>query len=56
MAEGKITPVADAQSYEVGETANILVPTPFHGPYHMLMTLERGGILDPYLGRCRRFL
>ncbi|MFP4395060.1 MAG: Ig-like domain-containing protein [Anaerolineales bacterium] len=29
MAEGRIRPVADADSYEVGDTAQILLPTPF---------------------------
>jgi len=46
MAEGKITPVADAQSYRPGDTASILVPTPFDGPFQVLMTVERGSILE----------
>ena len=45
MEEGKVTPVADARTYQVGDTARILVPTPFDGPYQMLMTIEREGIL-----------
>ena len=43
---GKITPVADASLYQVGDTARILVPTPFDGPYQMLITVERDGILE----------
>ncbi len=46
MAEGRITPVADRDLYQVGDTARILLPTPFDGPYHVLMTVEREGVLD----------
>ncbi|MEJ5310843.1 MAG: Ig-like domain-containing protein [Anaerolineae bacterium] len=46
MPEGQIKPVADAQSYRVGDTARVLVPTPFTAPYEVLMTVERGGILS----------
>ncbi len=45
MPEGQIKPVADAKSYRVGDTARVLVPTPFSAPYEVLMTIERGGIL-----------
>ncbi len=41
-----VKPVADASRYRPGETAHILLPTPFTGPYHVLMTVERSGILD----------
>ncbi len=44
--EGKITPVADARTYRVGDTAKILVPVSFTGPYQMLVTVERNGILE----------
>ncbi len=44
--EGQIKPVADAQSYRVGDTARVLVPTPFAAPYEVLMTIERGGIIS----------
>ena len=44
--DGKITPVADAHTYRVGDKAKVLVPTPFDGPYQMLMTIERDGILQ----------
>ena len=46
MPEGTITPVADAESYRPGDTASILVPTPFEAPFQVLMTVERGSILE----------
>jgi alpha-2-macroglobulin len=46
MAEGKIEPVADAQRYQPGEVARILLPTPFRAPFEVLMTIERGGIIE----------
>jgi len=46
MPAGQIKPVADAQSYRVGDTARVLVPTPFTAPYEVLMTMERGGIIS----------
>jgi uncharacterized protein YfaS (alpha-2-macroglobulin family) len=46
MPEGQIKPVADAQSYRIGDTARVLLPTPFTAPYEVLMTIERGGILS----------
>ncbi len=44
--EGQIKPIADARSYRVGDTARVLVPTPFAAPYEVLMTIERGGIIS----------
>ncbi|MEA3308891.1 MAG: alpha-2-macroglobulin family protein, partial [Chloroflexota bacterium] len=46
MAEGRVAPVADAESYRPGDTASILLPTPFEGPFQVLMTVERGSILE----------
>lgn len=46
MAEGRITPVADAKTYRPGDVARILVPTPFTGPFQVLMTVERGTIIE----------
>ncbi|MBN1486274.1 MAG: Ig-like domain-containing protein [Anaerolineae bacterium] len=46
MPDGTIQPVADADTYNVGDTARILVPTPFSGTFRLLMTVERGGILE----------
>ncbi len=37
---------ADKESYQVGETAKVLVPSPFQGPSLALLTIERGGFLD----------
>ncbi|MGC9395071.1 MAG: Ig-like domain-containing protein [Anaerolineae bacterium] len=42
----EVTPVADAHMYRVGDRAKILLPVTFDGPYQMLMTVERDGILD----------
>jgi len=46
LPEGRVLPTADAQKYEVGQTARILLPTPFKPPFQVLMTVERSGILD----------
>ena len=40
----RITLVSDKSSYKVGETAEILIPAPFDGPYYALITTERAGI------------
>jgi len=44
--EGRIDPVADAERYRPGDTATLLLPTPFRGPFEVLMTIERGSILE----------
>ncbi len=36
--------VADADSYRPGDTAEILIASPFQGPAHALVTVERGHI------------
>jgi hypothetical protein len=46
MAENKIEPVADAERYRPGDVARVLLPTPFEAPYEVLMTIERGSILE----------
>lgn len=38
--------VADKALYQPGETAHILVPSPWRGPVRALVTIERGGILE----------
>ena len=38
--------VADKKGYAPGDTAKILIPSPFSGPLYALITLERGGILE----------
>ncbi len=43
--DGIVKPVANATSYVPGETAHILLPTPFTTTYQVLMTVERGSIL-----------
>jgi hypothetical protein len=42
----RVTPVTDARVYNVGDRAKILLPVAFDGPYQMLMTVERDGILS----------
>ncbi len=42
----RINLVADKESYEPGETAQILVPSPFTGTVKALLTLERAGIYE----------
>lgn len=46
LPEGRVTPVTDARRYRPGDTATIFLPTPFQGPFQVLMTVERGGILQ----------
>ncbi|MGC9468635.1 MAG: Ig-like domain-containing protein [Anaerolineae bacterium] len=46
LSEGKVEPVADAERYRPGDVAQILLPTPFEGPFEVLMTIERGSILE----------
>jgi len=36
--------VADQRQYQVGDTANILIPHPYQGPVRALITVERGHI------------
>jgi uncharacterized protein YfaS (alpha-2-macroglobulin family) len=37
---------ADKDAYQVGETARVLVPSPFQGASLALLTIERGGFID----------
>ena len=41
----RITLVSDKNTYKVGETAEILIPSPFQGPHYALVSVERKGIL-----------
>lgn len=43
--DDRLTLVADKRSYKPGETAEILIPSPFQGEATALVTVERGGIL-----------
>ena len=40
----RITLISDKNTYKVGETAEILIPSPFEGPHMALVTVEREGI------------
>ncbi|MGC9521770.1 MAG: Ig-like domain-containing protein [Anaerolineae bacterium] len=40
----RITLVSDKTTYEVGETAEILIPSPFTEPHMALITVEREGV------------
>ncbi|MBN2007173.1 MAG: Ig-like domain-containing protein [Anaerolineae bacterium] len=46
LPENQVTPIADAQSYRSGDTAKILLPTPFAAPYEVLMTVERENFME----------
>lgn len=45
----RIELVADKELYAPGETAEILVPSPFTSTVEALLTLERGGVLESQL-------
>jgi hypothetical protein len=45
----RINLVADKELYTPGETAHILVPSPFAGPVGALLTIERAGVLQSRL-------
>ncbi len=40
----RITLISDKNTYKVGETAEILIPSPFAGPHMALVTIERAGV------------
>ncbi len=40
----RITLISDKTSYKVGETAEILIPSPFEGSHYALVTVEREGV------------
>ena len=42
----RITLISDKASYNVGETAEILIPSPFEGPHMALITIERGRVIS----------
>ena len=43
--DDRISLISDKTEYLVGETAEILIPSPFEGPQWALVTVERAGIL-----------
>jgi uncharacterized protein YfaS (alpha-2-macroglobulin family) len=42
----RISLISDKTSYKPGETADILIPSPFTKPHWALITVERGGVLS----------
>jgi len=44
--DDQITLISDKTEYEVGDTAEILIPSPYAGEQWALITVERGGILS----------
>jgi uncharacterized protein YfaS (alpha-2-macroglobulin family) len=42
----RINLIADKSEYRPGETATILIPSPFTGTHWALLTVERGGVLS----------
>ncbi len=44
--DDRITLIPDKTTYAVGETAHILIPSPYSGPTWVLLTVERSGILS----------
>jgi uncharacterized protein YfaS (alpha-2-macroglobulin family) len=45
----RIQLIADSRSYQPGDVAEILVPSPFQGEVTALFTVERGGVLDHWV-------
>ncbi|MGB9722319.1 MAG: Ig-like domain-containing protein [Chloroflexia bacterium] len=45
-SNNRIALVADKQEYQVGDTAEILVPSPYSGTVYALVTVERGHIME----------
>ena len=45
----RISLISDKSSYVPGETAKILIPSPFQGEHWALVSIERGGILQVQL-------
>ena len=50
----RITLISDKSSYMPGETAEILIPTPFAGEHWAWVTVERGGVLHQEVVRMER--
>ncbi len=44
--DDRITLISDKTEYAVGETAEILIPSPYAGEQWALITVERGGVLS----------
>jgi alpha-2-macroglobulin len=41
-----LTLISDQTTYQVGDTARILIPSPYAEPHYALVTVERGGVLS----------
>jgi len=44
--DDRVTLISDKTSYKVGETAQLLIPSPYPGEQWALVTVERGGVLS----------
>ncbi len=44
--DDRVTLIPDKTSYQAGETAQILIPSPYPGPQWAFVTIERGGVLS----------
>ena len=44
--DDRFTLISDKSTYEPGETAEILIPSPFEGDHWALVTIERGNVLQ----------
>ena len=42
----RIDLVADRKTYDVGDTAEVLIPSPYQGEVQALLTIERGGVIS----------
>ena len=42
----RIDLIANQDEYKVGDVAEILIPSPYNGPVHALITIERGHIIE----------
>lgn len=47
--ERRLELIPDQQSYEIGDTARVLVQSPFEGVVQAWLTVERGNLLDQWL-------
>ncbi len=45
-SNNRITLIADKKEYEVGDTAEILIPSPYSGTVQALVTIERGHLVQ----------
>lgn len=48
-SNNRIDLIADKQEYQVGDVAEILVPSPYSGTVQVLLTIERGHIMEAHV-------